>query len=454
MTDVREELLPCPFCGGRTSLRVPGEHDGFAAHVSCRCGAQLFGNKHHFGSESEAASAWNTRALASRGVPEGFVMVPVAVMELLAEIDLQMVDDSNGPTCSECVACGESAQGRYVSGRGYVHPDPFPHNCDCPAEFAKTALTAPQPAGEAPSIYDAYMTWPEDIRRKLSMHDLRRMSGWAPPEPAPSAPADATPERIAMSQMKHAATRAHAMLYVLACKHPEIAELQDDGLLHKAVHEIIAIDTPGYVPGAHLKTATDAEVEAWANRHGLDGWSATDRRAAFEDAQSWIVPAPACPATADVEALDWITDDMSGIQIVDQVRIQAQFSRIEDDEIVRALEVAIRRLSGAQQTRPAPWNPPSIPADTDEAAMVVIERDAQGKPTVWCDPEIVDLVGALNTRSLRTVASCSGHGGPFGFIILADGRELLILPDYESARFAERALGDAFKARQQAARGK
>lgn len=31
-----------------------------------------------------------------------------------------------------------------------------------------------------PSIYDAYMTWPEDIRRKLSMHDLRRMDGWAP----------------------------------------------------------------------------------------------------------------------------------------------------------------------------------------------------------------------------------------------------------------------------------
>lgn len=32
---------------------------------------------------------------------------------------------------------------------------------------------------------------------------------------------------------------------------------------------------------------TDTEIEAWAIRHGFDGWSATDRRAAFEDAQTW-----------------------------------------------------------------------------------------------------------------------------------------------------------------------
>lgn len=60
-------------------------------------------------------------------------------------------------------------------------------------------------------------------------------------------------------------------------------------------------------------------------------------------------PAHSAPAASDALSLDWITDDMSGIQIVDQVRIQAQFSRIEDDEIVRALGVAVRRLSGAQQ---------------------------------------------------------------------------------------------------------
>ena len=38
--------------------------------------------------------------------------------------------------------------------------------------------TTPPPAKPAPDIYDAYKSWPEDIRKKLSLHDLRRMSGW------------------------------------------------------------------------------------------------------------------------------------------------------------------------------------------------------------------------------------------------------------------------------------
>lgn len=110
-----------------------------------------------------------------------------------------------------------------------------------------------------------------------------------------------------------------------------------------------------------------------------------------------------------------------------------------------------RRLASAQQA--GTWNPPAIPEGTREAAMVVIERDQHGKPTVWCDPEIVDLVGALNTRNLRTVASCSGHGGPFGIICMADGRELLILPDWDSTRVAERALREVFGGHRTDSRG-
>jgi len=116
------------------------------------------------------------------------------------------------------------------------------------------------------------------------------------------------------------------------------------------------------------------------------------------------------------------------------------------DACARELDAAGDR--GANPPHPeAKWDPPTIPDGTDEAAMVVIERDSSGKPTVWCDPEIVDIVSALNTSSLRTVASCSGHGDPFGFVSLADGRELLILPSYDSTRFAERALLKAFKGR-------
>lgn len=80
------------------------------------------------------------------------------------------------------------------------------------------------------------------------------------------------------------------------------------------------------------------------------------------------------------------------------------------------------------------------PPGSREAAMVVVRRDASGQPTVWCDPEIADLVDALNTGPLRTVASCSGHGTMPGRISLADGRELIVLKDFSSGMAAFRTL--------------
>lgn len=57
-----------------------------------------------------------------------------------------------------------------------------------------------------------------------------------------------------------------------------------------------------------------------------------------------------CPAhNGQSEGVDWITDDMSSRHIIDQVRIQAQFSRLEDAEISSALEIALRRLASEQQ---------------------------------------------------------------------------------------------------------
>lgn len=85
-----------------------------------------------------------------------------------------------------------------------------------------------------------------------------------------------------------------------------------------------------------------------------------------------------------------------------------------------------------------------------EAAMVVIQRDAEGKPTVWCDPEIVDLVTALNAGGISTVASCSGHGPQSGIISLRDGRELIIAGNYDTARRYERAIAAQPAAAQEA----
>ena len=63
-----------------------------------------------------------------------------------------------------------------------------------------------------------------------------------------------------------------------------------------------------------------------------------------------------------------------------------------------------------------------------ESEMVTLSWAADGTPTVWCDPCIVDLVAALNEAGLETVASCCGHGSLWGIVSLRDGRELVVGP--------------------------
>lgn len=69
-----------------------------------------------------------------------------------------------------------------------------------------------------------------------------------------------------------------------------------------------------------------------------------------------------------------------------------------------------------------------------EAAMVVIRRNTAGTPTVWCDPCIEPMVRALNDGGITTVASCCGHGKGLATIALADGREIFIAENFDSAR--------------------
>lgn len=83
--------------------------------------------------------------------------------------------------------------------------------------------------------------------------------------------------------------------------------------------------------------------------------------------------------------------------------------------------------------------------DTREKQMVIIARDADDVPAIWCDPEIAPLVRALNDAGIRTVASCSGHGERPGNIALSDGRELLIARDYNEARLLERLFNSTTK---------
>lgn len=77
--------------------------------------------------------------------------------------------------------------------------------------------------------------------------------------------------------------------------------------------------------------------------------------------------------------------------------------------------------------------------ESREDAMTVIRRDANGTPTVWCDPCIAPLIEALNAAGIATVASCCGHGHRPGFIMLADGRDLIVCRSHDEARIMERA---------------
>lgn len=71
--------------------------------------------------------------------------------------------------------------------------------------------------------------------------------------------------------------------------------------------------------------------------------------------------------------------------------------------------------------------------DGKEQRMVVLKKDDTGRPTVWCDPCISDLVKALNDGGCKTIASCCGHGSPLGLISLTDGRQLIIADNLELA---------------------
>jgi hypothetical protein len=55
---------------------------------------------------------------------------------------------------------------------------------------------------------------------------------------------------------------------------------------------------------------------------------------------------------------------------------------------------------------------------------------------------IQQMVRALNDGGIETIASCCGHGNTIGSIALKDGRELMIAPDFETAREVERYWPD------------
>jgi hypothetical protein len=64
-----------------------------------------------------------------------------------------------------------------------------PVSCPENEGYGCCGQNTPPDGFDVEAIYSAYKTWPNDIRQKLSLDDLRRMNGWTPPNPtAPPAP--------------------------------------------------------------------------------------------------------------------------------------------------------------------------------------------------------------------------------------------------------------------------
>ena len=74
-----------------------------------------------------------------------------------------------------------------------------------------------------------------------------------------------------------------------------------------------------------------------------------------------------------------------------------------------------------------------------EQGNTIAMLDAK-KKVIDVDMCIASLVRALNSYGVQTVASCCGHGKRPGNITLADGRELIIAPDYETGRIIDKAF--------------
>src|SRR3990172_5444516 len=65
---------------------------------------------------------------------------------------------------------------------------------------------------------------------------------------------------------------------------------------------------------------------------------------------------------------------------------------------------------------------------------------SERKKKVDIDSCIAPIIRALNDGGVMTVACCCGHEKRPGSVVLADGREFIIAPDYETARIVEAAF--------------
>ena len=129
-------------------------------------------------------------------------------------------------------------------------------------------------AGVGPTndVWEAFKSWPDDIRRKLSCHDLRRMNGWAPKTSPDDWEIDTSTGRPILTYKKCSVIEAEDARYVLSLirrdsehpapagevgpeRCPKCGYTADDCAKHMD-HHLCGNPTPGGAGGV-----TDEQVE-------------------------------------------------------------------------------------------------------------------------------------------------------------------------------------------------
>lgn len=159
-------------------------------------------------------------------------------------------------------------------------------------------------------------------------------------------------------------------------------------------------------------------------------WTMVEKIRAKQAAKPKHSPLPVAWDAAQIKQPGWHHVQQAFIDGAREARCNpeasdAVFYRAADGYTKRVFEDVDPVSEAALRTES--WAPP----EGREERMVVVSRNAKGIPTVWCDPEIVDLVTALNAGGLKTDWSCSGHGYRPGVIGLVDGRQIVIAKDMD-----------------------
>lgn len=78
-------------------------------------------------------------------------VIPAAVLQMLADTQMQDLHDDNGPGCVECPACYARISMRWQYGRRLDRPDEIEHHASCPVAWAQLQLAQKRRMVEAPA---------------------------------------------------------------------------------------------------------------------------------------------------------------------------------------------------------------------------------------------------------------------------------------------------------------